>query len=119
MENTCNYEECEFGKLLFDKPEQCVNYIESWWTPNNNDKPILVKDCSTKRILIMIQDLSNRLVGVQKTQEQQRNENTWVQVVAEILGKNSGVDLTAFVKERQRLQNIENLQLEEKIATKK
>ena len=119
MENTCNYEECEFGKLLFDKPEQCVNYIESWWKPNNKDNPILIKDCAHKRMFLMIQDLSNRLVGVQKTQEQQRNENTWVQVVAEILGKNSGVDLTAFVKERQRLQNIENLKLEEKIATKK
>lgn len=119
MENTCNYEECEFGKLLFDKPEQCPLFIESWWSPQNKDKPILIKDCVNKRMFLMIQDLSNRLVGVQKSQEEQRNENTWVQVVAEVLGKNSGINLEEFVKERQRLQNIEKLQLEDKIVTKK
>jgi len=119
MKNTCDYKNCEFGKLLFDKPEQCVNYVESWWTPNNKDNPILIKDCSHKRLFLMVQDLSNRLVGVQKSQEEQRNENMWVQVVAEVLGKNSGIDLSSFVKERQRLQNMEKLQLEDKIATKK
>jgi len=118
MENTCDYEKCEFGKLLFDKPEECVNFMESWWVPNSKDNPVLIKDCAPKRMFLMIQDLSNRLVGVQKTQEQQRNENTWVQVVAEVLGKNSGINLEEFVKERQRLQNIEKLQLEEKIVTK-
>lgn len=118
MENTCNYEECEFGKLLFDKPEHCVNYVESWWTPQNDGNPILIKDCSHKRLFLMVQDLSNRLVGVQKSQEEQRNESVWIQVVAEVLGKNSGVNLEEFVKERQRLQNIDYLKLEDKIVTK-
>ena len=64
-----------------------------------------------KRLFLMVQDLSNRYVGLQKAQEEQRNENVWVQVVAEVMGKTSGIDLTAFVKERQRLQNMEKLQL--------
>ena len=118
MENTCSYKECEFGKL-FDKPEQCPNYMESWWRPSNDDKPILIKDCAPRRTFLMIQDLSNRLVGVQKSQEEQRDENVWVQVVAEVLGKNSGVDLNMFVKERQRLQNIEKLELVNEQESKK
>jgi len=111
MESTCNYKKCKLFDLLGGDPEQCPNYMESWWRPSDNDAPILVEDCAHKRIFLMIQDLSNRLVGVQKSQEEQRDESTWVQVVAEVLGKNSGINLNAFVKERQRLQNIEKLKL--------
>ena len=42
-----------------------------------------------------------------------RNEAAWVQVVAEVLGKNSGIDLEAFVKERQRKLNISNIKKEQ------
>ncbi len=115
MENTCNYKECKLFDLLGGEPEQCPNFMESWWRPSNNGTPILIKDCAQKRIFLMIQDLSNRLVGVQKSQEEQRDENTWVQVVAEVLGKNSGIDLGAFVEERQRLQTIEKLKTEQQI----
>jgi len=109
MENTCNYKECRLFDLLGGKPEQCPNYQESWWTPEGKGKPILIKDCAPRRTFLMIQDLSNRLVGVQKAQEEQRNENIWVQVVAQVIGKNTGIDLAAFVEERQRLQKIDHL----------
>jgi len=109
MENTCNYKECKLFDLLGGKPEQCPNYQESWWTPEGKGKPILIKDCSPRRTFLMIQDLHNRLVGVQKAQEEQRNENIWVQVVAQVIGKNTGIDLAAFVEERQRLQKIDHL----------
>jgi len=109
MESTCNFKECEFAKQLFAKPEQCPFYIESWWQPEGKGKPVLVKDCVHKRMFLMIQDLHNRLIGVQKAQEEQRNENVWVQVVAEVLGKNSGIDLGKFVEERQRLENINRI----------
>jgi len=109
MENTCNYKECKLFDLLGGKPEQCPNYQESWWTPEGKGKPVLIKDCAPRRTFLMIQDLSNRLVGVQKAQEEQRNENIWVQVVAQVIGKNTGIDLAAFVEERQRLQKIDHL----------
>jgi hypothetical protein len=35
-----------------------------------------------------------------------RNETLWVQVVAEVLGRNSGVNLEAFVEERRRLHSL-------------
>jgi len=109
MEGTCNSATCKLHDLLGGTVEQCPSFIESWWTPSNKGVPIMVKDCAPKRVFLMIQELSNRLVGVQQAQEQQRNENVWVQVVADVLGKNSGVDLAAFVKERIALQNISQL----------
>lgn len=57
----------------------------------------------------MFTELYDRVIGIQKAQEQLRNETIWVQVVAEVLGKNSGIDLARFVEERQRLQNINQL----------
>jgi len=102
MEHTCQPDKCALFILLGGEPNQCPNYQESWWNVKDS-KPILIRDCAPKRTFLMIQDLSNRLVGVQKAQEKQRNENIWVQVVAEVLGKNAGVDLEAFVKARQKL----------------
>ena len=54
----------------------------------------------------MIQELSNRLIGVEKSQEELRNECVWVQVFAEVIGKNSGLKLEKFVEERRRKENI-------------
>jgi len=57
----------------------------------------------------MLQELSNRLVAVQSSQEQLRNETVWVQIVAEVLGRNSGIDLSSFVAERSRRLKIEKM----------
>ena len=80
--------------------------------------PTLIKDCAPRRTFLMIQELYNRMIGIQQAQEQQRDENIWVQVVAETIGKNiGGVDLGAFVKERQRLDRV--LKLEQELEYKK
>lgn len=114
MDSTCDPKNCKLFDLIGGTPEQCPNFQESWWTPEGKGKPILIKDCSPRRIFLMIQDLHNRLIGVQKAQEEQRNENVWVQVVAEVLGSKMGVDLGAFVEKRQQLQNAAPLKIEEK-----
>jgi len=110
MENTCIKEKCPLWQLLDGK---CPNYIESWWQPSplSPGPPVLVQDCAPKRTLIMIQDLSNRLVGVQKSQEEARNESVWVQAFAEVIGKNMGINLQEFVDNRNRAQRIADLQL--------
>lgn len=115
MENTCIREKCEFWNN-----GKCPNYIESWWMPpeTQGGKPILIYDCSPKRTFLMIQDLSNRLTGLQKAQEQLRNETVWVEVVANVLGKNSGINLEGFVNERKRLLNIENIKNKLEIENK-
>jgi len=73
MENTCNHKECKFYKFMkFKEPAECFNYKESWWTQEKGE-PNLVKDCAPTRTIIMVQDLYNRLIGVQKASEQERN----------------------------------------------
>jgi len=112
MENTCVHESCEFAKSLFSKKEQCPFYVESWWTPAqlSGGKPILIKDCSQKRLFIMVQELYNRLVGVEKSQEELRNETVWVEAVAMVLGRNTGLDLERIVEERKRMIRLKELE---------
>jgi hypothetical protein len=112
MENTCVYESCEFGKSLFAKKEQCPFYVESWWTPAqlSGGKPVLIKDCSQKRLFLMVQELYNRMVGVEKSQEELRNETVWTEVVAMVIGKNVGVDLEKMVEERKRMIRLKELE---------
>lgn len=73
MENTCQFEKCAFAKRLkLRSAQECNNYIESWWT-QKDEKPVLISDCAPKRTMLMVMDLNNRLIGVQQSQEQQRN----------------------------------------------
>jgi hypothetical protein len=117
MEETCKPEGCGMAELF--GRSKCPNYIETWWKPQKvggNNKPVLVCDCAPKRTLLMIQDLHNRMIGVEQSQEELRNETVWTEVVATVLGKNIGIDLQKFVEERQRLRRV--LQLKESVEEK-
>jgi hypothetical protein len=108
MQGTCEKEKCKIWQLL---DGSCPNYVETWWTPPplTPGPPVLVADCAPKRMLIMIQELSNRLVGVEKSQEEARNETIWVQAIAALIGKNSGLNIEAFVEEKIRLERVKQL----------
>jgi len=108
MQNTCEKEKCKIWQLL---DGNCPNVIESSWLPppTVGGPPVTVTDCAPRRTMIMIQELSNRLVGVEKSQEDMRNETVWMQVVAEVLGRNSGVDLVAFVEKRRKLSRAADI----------
>lgn len=71
VRDTCRGEECYWWQLTDGK---CPNYHESWWT-KPGEEPKLVKDCAHIRIFMMLQDLSNRLVALQSTNEEQRNQS--------------------------------------------
>jgi len=106
MQDTCIKEKCrDWGDGT------CPLMMETWWTPpaNQPGQPVLVTDCAPKRTMLMVQELSNRLLGVEKAQEELRNETVWAETIAHVLGKNSGVDLTAFVQERQRQIELNKL----------
>jgi hypothetical protein len=94
MENTCN-EKCHLWKKY---GINCPNYIESWWTFEDKKKPILIKDCAPKRTFLMIQELYNRLVGLQQASEQQRNNAGTI------------IDLTKIIMSQhiKKLVGIEN-----------
>ena len=115
MQNTCDFKNCEFANKLFNKKEECFNYIESWWTPEKEEKPILVCDCAPKRMFLMIQDLHNRFIGVQKSQEQQRNESNMMknnmievmQVISNMTGNLDCLRKLQKIKEDVKLIQIE------------
>ncbi len=110
MQDTCKSKDCAvYKKLKLKSPEQCPNYILSTWT-NDKEEIKLTKDCIPVKISLMQAEFHNRLIAIQKALEQLRNETVWTQVVAEVLGKNSGVDLAGFVEERQRLMNVKQLE---------
>ena len=77
MEGTCNPKECKLYDLLGGTPDQCPNYIEGWWKPEEG-VPALVKDCAPKRNFLMMQDVFNRILSLQQANEQQRNESAKV-----------------------------------------
>ena len=108
MQNTCSKEECPLWKEYGDK---CPNYIESWWQAEGKGQPIMVCDCAPKRTFLMIQDLHNRFVGVQRSQEQQRNESNRMKnnmmFVMKAIGDcaASGAPLTIDLDEKKLLED--------------
>lgn len=75
MENTNCGVNCPFVKNGVCKSDnECCNYNESWWIPNNSEKPVLVKDCTPKRLLLMQQDQVNYTLHLQKSIEEMKKE---------------------------------------------
>ena len=112
MEDTCMKEKCFFWDM-FDG--NCPMYIQLIFQDSRTNEVKQTEDCAPKRIVLMLADTYGRLEGLQKVTTSLRNESAWVQVVAEVLGKNSGVDLSAFVKERQRLVNMARLKEQQEV----
>ena len=72
--NTCEGL-CPIAKRLKVKNiTECPNYLQNIFMDNKGEK-IIVNDCAPKRTMLMIQELSNRMVGTQKVFEQQRNRS--------------------------------------------
>lgn len=122
MKGTCEPIDPVTGKVicglyeLFGDARKCPNFVENIFTPNplDSDQGVkIVSDCVPKRTLLMIQELHNRTVALQQAQEQLRNETIWTEVVAHVIGRNIGIDLTKFVEERQRQLRVIELKKQE------
>lgn len=70
IHNTCLEKECKFWKKY---KKGCPNFVETVWTPSNGGQPQTILDCAPKRSLLLLTELSNRLIGVQQAAEQERN----------------------------------------------
>lgn len=86
-QNTCHFENCAFARRLkLKKMLECPNYYENLFISEKDEKKMIL-DCAPIRTMLMIQELSNRLVGVEKSQEQQRNSQIEINAFAgKILG---------------------------------
>lgn len=99
MEETCKPENCIIHSYLGGKPEQCPNFQETWWEPEKG-QPVLLKDCAPRRTMLMIQELYNRQIGLQKAQEQQRNESTKLLGAMNVIVKTISNRIQAAGKEK-------------------
>ena len=70
MEDTCKKPDCHLWKKYGEK---CPNYYRTGWREKDSSQEIIVHDCSPVRTMLMLQDISNRLIGVQQAGEQTRN----------------------------------------------
>ena len=93
----------------------CPMYIQLTFQDARTKEVKHTEDCAPKRIVLMLADMYSRLEGLQKVTGSLRNESAWVQVVAEVLGKNSGIDLSAFVQKRQQLLNLAHLRQQQEV----
>lgn len=76
IQPTCTPERCKLHDLLGGDVEECPNFMQNWFVetgPRGEGKPYLVNDCAPKRTMVMIGALEKALIGVQKSNEQQRN----------------------------------------------
>lgn len=85
MEDTCVGEKCWFyliaKEFVGGTPEikNCPFYVEMIWTPvpigSKVETAKIVKDCSNRRsLLALLEDIHPRLTGVQKSNEEMRNQ---------------------------------------------
>ncbi len=77
MQNTCNPESCKLYSLLGPPAEQCPNYVETSWR-NDKGEILTLKDCSPRRIIMMLQTLSTNSIGIQRAVEEGREESSMV-----------------------------------------
>lgn len=74
MENTCHWETCPFRRRLkLKQAEECPNFYENIFVPTEGQKQTM-RDCAPIRTMLMIQGLHGTLIGVQQSNEQQRNK---------------------------------------------
>ncbi|MCW7076424.1 MAG: hypothetical protein OCU18_03920 [Candidatus Syntrophoarchaeum sp.] len=71
MNDTCT-KECENWK----KRKKCPNYLITAWTNEETGETKSIEDCAPKRNLFLLQELTSRVIGMQKALEQQRNVNS-------------------------------------------
>ena len=82
MKDTCNWGECYYS-TLFDKREQCPYYHILHWQKGKGEVT-MTHDCTTRRTMLMVQDLYNRLIGVQQSAEEERNQT---HELVEVMGR--------------------------------
>jgi hypothetical protein len=77
-QDTCHFGNCAFAKRLkLKEPRECPNYYENLFISEKDEKKMIL-DCAPIRTMLMIQELSNRLIAVEKSQEEQRNSQVGI-----------------------------------------
>jgi hypothetical protein len=81
MEDTCKKSDCHLWKKYREK---CPNYVRSGWRSVESNQEKTIHDCAPIRTMLMLQELYNRLIGVEKVGEQTRNALVQIGKMAQI-----------------------------------
>ena len=114
MEDTCKGKDCWLFILMSDltsnAPEikNCPFYQEMIFTPQAIGEKVetakVVKDCTNKRsLLVLLEDILPRMVGVQKSQEEMRNQSSesvsaFLKVLKVLPSNDNIIDLTKRIE---------------------
>ena len=123
MEDTCRKETCWFYMLIKDlqgkEPDvkDCPFYNEMIWTPQGMGEKVesakVIQDCVNKRSLsVLLEFIYPRLLGVQQSNEQQRNVSApMVDLARVVLERMANPDLMyqeALNKARRTIKEIDD-----------
>lgn len=73
VENTCTPGCAYYKRFMSRGKKSCPFFIETTWATKDSPQPKIVQDCANKRAVILQIDLFNRMLGLQKAAEQERN----------------------------------------------
>jgi len=94
MQNTCKHKDCELWELYETK---CPNYIVSHWKDEKSSEERRIEDCAPIRTMLMVQELYNRLIGVQSSLESARGvvRGAAAQICSAIISKDNHAELVS------------------------
>ena len=123
MEDTCRKETCWFYMLIKDllgkEPDvkDCPFFNEMIWTPQGMGEKVesakVIQDCVNKRSLsVLLEFVYPRLLGVQQSNEQQRNASApMIDLAKAVLERMANPDLIyqeALNKARRTIKEIDD-----------
>jgi len=92
MENTCTNTCAYYETFKMDREgkKRCPHFVETKWMNEERDQPFYLEDCAPKRSLFLQIEAFNRMRGVQKSFEEERNyQHKNLQLIMAMAGKMS------------------------------
>ena len=113
MESTACGCNCPFVKTGFCSTEkECPNYIETWWMPEEGAQPVMLKDCSPKRLILQQQLMQARFDITTQALVQSRNEyNQLCQYLKSLIEMSKAVVLKQDQKNQVELKDEKDIRL--------
>ncbi len=101
---------CSKNCVFYEKyKERCPHYIQTVWTDKKQAQPTVINDCAPKRAVILQTDAFNRMLGLQRASEQERNlQHGMLTVMAEV----AKIDSVLPLLEAAKVPDAEILKIE-------
>ncbi len=97
---------CQKSCVYYKKyKENCPHFIQTMWGDTKSVQPKIINDCAPKRAVILQIDAFNRMLGLQKAHEQERNlQHGMLKVMAEVAQIDSVLPLIDAIPDAEILK---------------